>query len=202
MNDLLSRLGRNSAAALFFAAFAFSCDGGEKEKAKLAEIQKQADDRVAKIEADMKEKVSVAEKKADDLQAQLSEAMTKAKADAEEEISKAKSDADKLAAEATQAMSKARAAYKESARQKLADLGKETDEVKSKAMKVAPKAKTQVDDALKAVATKRDAAKKEIDTFDTATLETLKSTKAKVDQKLYELKQAVHSARAKVPAQP
>ena len=59
--------------------------------------------------------------------------------------------------------------------------------------------KAQVDQAMKAIATKKDGVKKEIDAFDAATLDTLRTTKAKADQGLAELKQLIHAARAKLP---
>jgi hypothetical protein len=59
--------------------------------------------------------------------------------------------------------------------------------------------KTQVDQALKDIGTKKDAVRKDIDALGSATLETLKSAKTKTDQALAQLKQAIHAARAKLP---
>ena len=184
--------------AAAFVSLLVSCDS-DKEKAKIAEIQKQADDRIAQIQREAQEKVSSAEKRLEQMQNDLADAGAAVKAEADEEVSKAKSDADKLAAEAAAALAKARAAYKDSARKQFAATLKELEEIHAKEASAQPKVKAQVDQALKAVATKRDAVAKEISAFDGATLETLRSVKGKADQGLAELKQLIHAARAKLP---
>jgi hypothetical protein len=176
----------------------WGCDS-DKEKAKIAEIQKQADDRIGQIQREAQEKVAAAEKRLEQLQGDMADAGAAVKAEADEEVAKAKSDADKLAAEAAAAMAKARNAYKDSERKQFAALLKELEEVHAKEASAQPKIKAQVDQSLKAIATKRDAVKKEIDAFDGATLETLRTVKAKADQGLAELKQLIHAARAKLP---
>jgi hypothetical protein len=77
---------------------------------------------------------------------------------------------------------------------------KELDDIHAKEGAAQPKVKAQVDAALKTIATKRDAVKKEIDAFDNATLETLKTVKAKADQGLAELKALIHGTRTKLPS--
>jgi len=114
-------------------------------------------------------------------------------------VAKAKSDADKLAAEAAEALSKARKAYKTMGHSQLVTILKELDEIHAKEASAQPKVKAQVDQALKAIATKKEAVKKDLDAFDNATLETLRTVKAKADQGLAELKQLIHAARAKLP---
>src|SRR5690242_7217589 len=69
-----------------------ACGNAEKEKA--AELQRQADDRIAKIEAEARDRVAAAEKKVTELQEQLVEAGAQAKAEANEEVSKMKTEAD------------------------------------------------------------------------------------------------------------
>ncbi len=177
-----------------------ACNGGEKERAKLAEVQRQADEQVARVEADAKEKLAAMEKKVELLQADVADAGAQARAAAEEEVASARGDADKFASQAAAALGKARAAYKESEKNQLAALGKEADELKAKAAKAtSPKTKPQVDVALKNVTSKRDVARKEIEGFDAATLDTIKSVKLKVDKALADLKHAVQSLRAKIP---
>jgi len=175
------------------------CEDAEKEKAKAADLQRKADERISKIEAQTAEKVASAEKRVAELQDQLIEAGAQAKAEADEEVSKLKTEADKLAADAAAAIKKARAAYKETERNELTSLSKDLDDVRAKAQSAPPKVKTQVDQALKDATAKKDAARKAIDGFDDATLETMKTAKAKADQALAQLKQAIHSARAKLP---
>jgi hypothetical protein len=175
-----------------------ACDS-DKEKAKVAEIQKQADDRIAQIQREAQEKIAAGEKKIEQLQSDLVEAGAAAKAEADEEVAKAKSDADKLAAEAAEALTKARNAYKDSARRQFAAVLKELDEVHSKEAGAQPKIKAQVDQALTDVAAKKEAVRKEIDQFDGATLDTLRTVKAKADRGLAELKQQIHTAHTKLP---
>ena len=176
-------------------SFASGCSDPEKEKA----LQRKADDRISKIQSEAAEKVAAAEMKVAELEDQLVEAGAQAKAQAEEEVSKVKTEADKLAAEANDALRKARTAYKESERREFGTLLKELDELRAKAQSAQPKVKTQVNLALKDIATKKDAVRKDIDALDTATLESLRAAKAKTDQALAQLKQAIHSARAKIP---
>jgi hypothetical protein len=182
------------AVALVSSAL-LGCD----DKAKLAEIQKKADDRIAQIQREAQEKVAAAEKRIEQMQSDVADAGAAVKAEADEEVSKAKSEADKLATAAAEALTKARNAYKDSARKQLAATLKDLEEVHAKEASAQPKVKAQVDQALKTVATKRDAVKKDIDAFDRATLENLRAVKAKADQGLAELKQLVHAARAKLP---
>ena len=184
-------------AALF--AFAIvGCEDPEKEKAKAAELQRKTDEQIAKIQGEAAEKVTAAEKKMAELQGQLAEAGAQVKAEADEEVAKAKGEADKLASEASSALRKARAAYKEEEQHALADVTKQIDDVRAKAKSAEPKVKTDADKALKDIATKKDAVKKDIDAFDTTSLEALKSAKAKTDQAIAQLKQAIRAAQAKL----
>jgi len=166
-------------AAAALVSLVGACEDPEKEKAKIAELQRKADERIAKIEGETAEKLAAAERKLGELQGQLVEAGVQAKAEADEELAKAKTEADKLTAEANAALKKARAAYKESERRELALLTKELDELKAKAQKAEPKVKAQVDQALKDIATKKEAVRKDIDALDSTTLETLRTAKAK-----------------------
>ena len=175
-----------------------ACDSAEKEKAKLAEIQRHADDKIAQVERDAKERITAAENKVNELQGALADAGAQAKAEAQEEISKVKEEADKLANEATAALAKARAAYKESARQTFTTILKEGEDLHAKAAKAPPKIKPQIDQGLKDIAAKKEAVTKDITALDSATLETLKAAKAKVDQHLAALKQAIHALHQKL----
>ena len=118
-------------AVVLVSSVALGCDA-EKEKAKIAEIQKLADDRIAKIQSEAQEKVAAAEKRIEQMQSELADAGAAVKAEADTEVAKAKSDADKLATEAAEALAKARKAYKEMARSQLGTIQKELDEVRAK----------------------------------------------------------------------
>jgi len=173
-----------------------------EQKAKLDDVQKKADEHFAAMEKQYKDQVAAAQKSLDDCQQKLNDATTQAKEEAqkeaEEEVSKAHAEADKLAAEAAKALARARSAYAESERHDFVALSKEVDELRTKAAKAPAKTKSQVDKAMKDLVAKRDAAAKEIPEISKATLETLRTAKAKVDQKLAVLKQAIHSLRARL----
>jgi hypothetical protein len=191
------------AAALALALATQACGpSAAEQKAKLDEIQKKADEHTAVMEKQYKDQVATAQKSAEECQQKLNDATTQAKADAqkeaEEEVSKAHAEADKLAAEAAKALAKARVAYTESERHDYVALAKEVEELRTKAAKAPAKTKPQIDKAMKDVVAKRDAAAKEIPEIQKASLETLRVAKAKVDQKMAVLKQAIHALRAKL----
>ena len=52
---------------------------------------------------------------------------------------------------------------------------------------------------MKDIAAKKETVRKDIDAIDTSNLETLRAAKAKADQALAQLKQAIHAAKAKIP---
>jgi len=194
----VSSIKRCMAALGLGLSLASACEGPGKDKARAAEIQRKAEENIAKIQSEATEKIAAAQSKIDELQTLLVEAGAQAKAQAEDEVSKAKNEEEKLAAAATEALKKARAAYKESERRELASLLKDLDDLRAKAQSAPPKLKTQIDQALKDIAPKKEAVKKDIDAFDAATLETLKAAKVKADQALSSLKQAILSAHAKL----
>jgi hypothetical protein len=198
-----TRAGTGFVSVAFAALLAACGPSAAEQKAKFDDIQKKADEKIAQIEKQAKDQLADAQKKIDDLTKQMTEtgdkAKAEAKAEAEEEVSKAHAEADKLAAEASKALARARAAYKEEERNDLADLSKQVDALRVKAAKAPAKTKAVTDKALKDVVAKRDAVAKEIPELDKATLETLRTAKAKVDQKMALLKQAVKALQAKLP---
>lgn len=177
-----------------------ACDSGEKERAKEQDIQHQADLRVAEVQKQAKDQIAAADKKIDELTHELADAGAHARTEIQEELTKAKEDADRLATEAAAALAKARSAYKESANRQYGEILHDTEELHQKAVKAQPKVKAQIDKTVKDVSAKRADVKKAIDAFDNATLDTLNSTRAKVEQRLHELRQMVHAARAKLGA--
>jgi colicin import membrane protein len=191
------------AAVLTLSLTATACGpSAAEQKAKLDDVQKKADEHYAAMEKQYKDQVAAAQKAVDDCQQKLNDATTQAKAEAqkeaEDEVSKAHAEADKLAAEAAKALAKARTAYTESERHDYVALVKQVQELQTKATKAPAKTKPQIDKAMKDVVAKRDAAAKEIPEINKATLETLRVAKAKVDQKMAVLKQAINALRAKL----
>src|SRR3954469_18026929 len=79
--------GRSVRAALLAviaACLAAGCDNGEKERAKLAEVQKQADERIAQVQREAADKVATLEKKMEQMQSDMADAGSQIKAEAEE----------------------------------------------------------------------------------------------------------------------
>jgi hypothetical protein len=176
--------------------FPVACgDGGA---AKIKEIQKQADDRIAQADRVAQAKISAAQQQMDATKAQLEAALAKAKTDADTAIAEAKASADQEEKAAEVALTKARDAYKAEARVKLADLNRDTRDVAIKAAKVPAKAKALVDKAMKDVLKEQQQVGKDISAFDAATLDTFKTTKAKLDQDLAKLKAYIQVARSRV----
>jgi hypothetical protein len=183
---------------LHVLAFALPVACGNAD-AKIKEIQHQADERVAQADRVAKEKIAAAEQQMEATKTQLEAALAKAKTEADDAVRDAKAGADEDAKAAALALNKARDAYKAEARVKLADLNKDTRDVAAKAAKAPAKVKTLVDKAMQDIAKRQKEIFKDINAFDAATLETFKTTKAKLDQDLAKLKGSIQSARAKVP---
>jgi uncharacterized protein YdaT len=171
-------------------------DGGA---AKIKEIQKQADDRIAQAERVAQTKLAAAQAQMDATKAQLEAALAKAKTDADTAIAEAKASADEEEKAAQLALTKARDAYKAEARVKLADLNRDTREVAAKAAKAPPKVKALVDKTMHDVLKAQQQVGRDISAFDSAALGALKTATAKLDQDLAKLKSLIQSARAKVP---
>jgi hypothetical protein len=186
-------------AALFLAATASACSNGEKERAKIAEIQRQADERIAQAERDARQKVAAFEKQMEATKADLVDAAAQVKAEATDAISKAQASADEAAKAAAGALAKARQAYKEEGRVQLNNLSKDVTEVSAKLAKAPAKVKTAVSTAMQKVTTEQKAISKDITAFDTATLDTFKAAKAQLDKDIAALKSAIKAARAKLP---
>src|SRR6185436_16665471 len=74
----------------FLVVALLGCSHAEEEKAKLAEFQKKADERVAQAESQAKTKLADIQKELDDVKAQL----TKAKEQAAEAVKSAQSSAE------------------------------------------------------------------------------------------------------------
>jgi hypothetical protein len=188
--------GRILGVLLLLLSPAACGDGGD---AKIKEVQRQADDRIAQADRVAKAKISAAEQQMEATKAQLEAALAKAKTDADTAIAEAKASADEQEKAAVLALTKARDAFKAEARVKLADLNRDTQGVATKAAKAPAKVKALVDKAMHDILKVQQQVGKDIAAFDAATLDTFKTTKAKLDQDLAKLKAAIASARAKVP---
>jgi hypothetical protein len=181
------------------SAWLVSCNHAAHEQ-RIAELEKRADERVAKAERDAQEKVSRLEKQVEAVKAECAAASAQAKVQADDALSKAQAGADDAAKSAEAAQAKAREAYKEEGRTELAGLNRELTEVAGKAAKTPAKDKAAYDKALKDAVTHQKDIAKDIAAFDTATLDTFKATKSKLDKDLALLKSSVKTARSQLPS--
>ncbi|HEY2404600.1 MAG TPA: hypothetical protein VGI10_01285 [Polyangiaceae bacterium] len=171
-----------------------ACGNADEQKAKLAEAEKAADQRVAKAQADGQNKLVDLQKQLDQAKADLADAQSKL-ADAQKTQS-ATSDNCK-AAEA--ALGKAREAFKALGRLELADANKEVSELTAKAAKAPAKVKAVVNPMIQQIPAQQHAINKDIADYDTAEVETFKAVKAKLDHDIATLRGNVRTAKAKIP---
>jgi len=169
------------------------------DEAKLKEIQKKADERVAEAQREAKEKIAAAEKKLDDTKAEFASAAEKAKAEADNAIAVAKETADEGVKEAADALARARDAYKAEARARLKTVNKDVQDASVRASKAPAKIKPAIDKAMKAIVEKQKDVAKDIAAFDTATLDTFRNVKGKLDADLAALRNAALGVKAKLP---
>jgi hypothetical protein len=163
------------------------CDNSAAERVKLAEQQKQAEQKLAKAERQAKEEI-------ERLKSELGEAKSKL-----EEATKSQANAAEEGKQLEVAVEKARKAYKALAKNELDDLNKEARELSVKAAKAPAKAKAAASKALQDVSAKQKSAAKELAEFDDARLETLDTVKAKLDKELAALRASIRAAKAKLP---
>lgn len=172
----------------------------EEHKKQLAELQDQADKKLAAAEAKSKERVAELEKELETLKTEAAAAAASAKAQAEEAANKAQASVDDAEKEAAKILDRARSAYKLEAKARYQAANSDLAEVTAKAGKVPAKAKAAYDKAIKTVVALQKDINKDIAAYDEATLDTFGKVKAKVDADMAKYKAAIKSAKAKVPA--
>jgi chromosome segregation ATPase len=172
-----------------------ACGNADEQRAKLAEAEKAADQRVAKAEADGKNKLADVQKELDQAKTDLADAKTKL-----EEAGKAQSATSDTCKNAEAALGKAREAFKALGRLELADANKEVAELTGKAAKAPAKVKAVVNPLIQQIPAQQKAINKDIADYDTAEIETFKAVKAKLDHDLATMRGNVRTAKAKIPA--
>jgi hypothetical protein len=181
-------------ALTLLALTLLGCSHAEEEKAKLAEIEKKADERVAQAENQAKVKLADLQKELDDAKA----ALAKAQAQTTDALNKAQASAEEQAKAAEAALVKARQAFKDKARLELSDANKDLTEVQGKVSKVAAKSKAAVTALMQDIQKQEKALTKDISAFDAATLDTFRATSAQFEKDLATLKAKIRTVRAKV----
>lgn len=172
----------------------------EEHKKALAELQDQADKKLAAVETKSKERVAELEKEVEALKTEAAAAAASAKAQAEEVANKAQASVDDAEKEAAKILERARSAYKLEAKARYQALNSDLAEVTAKASKVPAKSKAAYDKAIKNVVALQKDINKDIAAYDDATLDTFGKVKAKVDGDMAKYKAAIKAAKAKVPA--
>ena len=183
------------AAFLLVPLLFVACGNEEEIKKKVAAVQQAADDQASKAK-------QAAQQKLDDLQAkldQLTKDATDAKTKLDECTSKAQSSADEQGKSAEAALAAARSAFKEESKLELADANKALNELGPKSAKATAKAKAAFQAALKPVAAQQKAIAADVTAWDTATLDTFKTVKAKFEHDLAVLKGTTRVAKSKLP---
>jgi hypothetical protein len=183
------------AAFLLVPLLFVACGNEEEIKKKVAVVQQAADDAASKAK-------QAAQQKLDELQQKLDQAGKDAadtKAKLEECMSKAQSSAAEQGKSAEAALAAARSAFKEESKLELTAANKALNELGPKSLKATPKAKAAFQAALKPVAAQQKAIAADLAAWDTATLDTFKTVKAKFEHDLALLKNTTRVAKSKLP---
>lgn len=171
------------------------CGNSAEEKAKLAELQKQADERVAKAEKQAAAKLEELKRDLDAARAEL----TAAKAQTKEAVDKAQASAEEQAKAAEAALAKARQAFKDKARLELSAANGDFTEFQKKLAKAPQKTRTALAPTVKEIKKAQQAVGNDIAGFDKATIDTLRTVNTKVQQDIIAFKAKIRAATAKLP---
>lgn len=172
-----------------------ACGNEEEIKKKVAVVQQQAADEASKAKAAAQQKLDELQKQLD----QLKTDATDAKAKLDECTSKAQASAEEHGKSAEAALAAARQAFKEEAKLELANANKAINELGPKSAKASATAKAAFKKALEPVAAQQKTIAADIAAFDTATLDTFKTVKAKFQKDLALLKNTTRVAKSKLP---
>lgn len=183
--------------ALFGAT---ACDDDKEQAAKLAEVQRVADEKLKKAQADANDKVAAMQKQLDQMKADAEAQAAKVKSEADQAIAKAQGDAEEAGKAAEDALKKARAAYKLEGLNELATLNKQVQDLSAKSAKASAKVKPLVQKSMKDIVKEQQAIAKDLGAFDKAELDKLGATKVKVVQDLAKMKATIAGIKAKLGA--
>jgi hypothetical protein len=175
-----------------------ACDDDKEQAAKLAEVQKAADEKIKKAEQAAAEKVASLQKQIEQMKADAETQAAKLKSEADQAIGKAQADTEEAAKAAEEALKKARAAYKAEGLHELAALNKQVQEIQAKSAKASAKVKPLIAKQMKDIVKHQQAIAKDLAAFDGAALDALSSTKAKLVQDLAKMKATIASMKAKL----
>lgn len=175
-----------------------ACDDDKEQAAKLAEVQRIADEKLKKAEQAANEKVAALQKQVDQMKADAETAAAKLKSEADQAIGKAQADAEEQTKLAAEALKKARAAYKAEGLNELGQLNKQVQEISAKSAKASAKVKPLIAKSMKDVVKQQQAIAKDLAAFDKAEIDGLSAAKAKLVQDLAKMKNIIASMKAKL----
>jgi colicin import membrane protein len=177
---------------------ATACDDDKEQAAKLAEVQRMADEKFKKAEAAAAEKLATLQKQVDQMKADAEAQAAKLKSEADQAIGKAQADAEEQTKAAQEALKKARAAYKAEGLQELGQLNKQVQELAAKSVKASAKVKPVVQKSMKDIIKEQQQIAKDLSAFDKAALDGLGAAKVKLLQDLAKMKATIATIRAKL----
>jgi hypothetical protein len=181
---------------LLFGATA--CDDDKEQAAKLAEVQRIADEKLKKAEQAANDKVAALQKQLDQMKADAEAQAAKLKSEADQAIGKAQADTEEATKAAEVALKKARAAYKAEGLTELSALNKQVQELSQKSAKASAKVKPLVQKSMKDIVKEQQQIAKDLAAFDKAALDGLGAAKTKLVQDLAKMKQTIASMKAKL----
>jgi hypothetical protein len=182
-------------AVSLIALALLGCSHAEEEKAKIDDIQKKADEKVAQAENQAKTKLADLQKELDDTKA----ALAKAQAAVQDAVNKAQTGAEDQAKSAEAALVTARQAFKAKAKLELSDANKDLADAQSKVSKVPAKSKAAVTSLMQDIVKQQKTLAKDIAAFDAATLDTFKSANTQFEKDLASYKAKIRTVHAKIP---
>ncbi len=175
-----------------------ACDDDKEQAAKLAEVQRIADEKVKKAEQAANEKVAALQKQLDQMKAEAEAQAAKLKSEADQALGKAQADTEEATKAAEEALKKARAAYKAEGLAELGSLNKQVQELSVKSAKASAKVKPLVQKSMKDIVKEQQQIAKDLAVFDKAPLDGLSAAKTKLVQDLAKMKQTIAGIKAKL----
>ncbi len=186
------------ALASYLLLGASACDDDKQQAAKLAEVQRIADEKLKKAEQAANDKVAALQKQIDQMKADAEAQAAKLKSEADQAIGKAQADTEEATKAAEEALKKARAAYKAEGLTELGALNKQVQELSAKSAKASAKVKPLVQKSMKDIVKEQQQIAKDLAAFDKAALDGLGAAKTKLVQDLAKMKQTIAGIKAKL----
>jgi hypothetical protein len=183
-------LGRSLHALPLMAVLLGACGSAQQERARVAEIQREADRRVQVIRVE-------AEKRAAEAQDQIA----KLKADLaakNEELERGVRGRPEADAGADDAIAKDRRSLEERVRTALQRLDEESREIGRRSSALAKTARSEVDRALDSARDSRESIEDDLNELDRTTRTTLRPLEERLDRRLAELEETLKEARKKL----